>query len=453
MRRGPDCSLILNPAVETYCERIIRYCPMKILAFALAALFLLIEPCYMYAEDSPIRISGSLRTVSSVIDYSGADRDMTAQSGTDLSEYEISLSSALRMELEWQAGMDTDFEFAYEIIPALASRDLYESGFSASAADPLSYRAYDTGMDAWSSSDSSDVRFLQNLDRAMLSLSPSFADIYIGRQPVAFGSARVINPTDIFTSFAFGELNGEFRAGIDAVRLRVPMGAMDELDLGLVSGRHLSPGRGAYFLRWKSLVQDNDISLMLVLFRENILAGIDLSRSFGDAGFWMEGAWTWADAAGGYCPGENYLRLSTGLDYSFTASLYGYMEYHFNGPGGHTQDDYGRIISGAAEKTAYSDGSVYLLGRHYIAPGFRFQVSPLLSLDAGLLYNVGDGSVLLFPRVVYSTSDNSSLEAGALTYSGHGGYLSKPGAAGPVDYGREFSLYPNRYFVKASFYF
>jgi len=56
-------------------------------------------------------------------------------------------------------------------------------------------------------------RIYQNLDRLSLTINSSFADFYIGRQAIAWGSARVINPTDILAPYAFNELDIEDRMG------------------------------------------------------------------------------------------------------------------------------------------------------------------------------------------------------------------------------------------------
>ena len=59
---------------------------------------------------------------------------------------------------------------------------------------------------------------------------------------------------------------------------------------------------------------------------------------------------------------ENYLRASIGLDYSFGGVAYGFIEYHLSGAGAGAPEDYLDNLAGI-KKPAYTDGSVYLMGR------------------------------------------------------------------------------------------
>ena len=53
-------------------------------------------------------------------------------------------------------------------------------------------------------------------------------------QAIAWGSAFVINPTDVIAPYVYNALDQEERYGVDALRVRVPTGALSETDLGYV---------------------------------------------------------------------------------------------------------------------------------------------------------------------------------------------------------------------------
>jgi len=112
----------------------------------------------------------------------------------------------------------------------------------------------------------------------------------VGRQAIAWGNARIINPTDIIAPFSFNELDTEERRGVDAVRVRIPLGMMDELDLGVVAGRDFNRDRSAFFIRGKTYLLKTDLSLLMTGFRKHLMIGFDLSRSVGGAGIWLEAA-------------------------------------------------------------------------------------------------------------------------------------------------------------------
>ena len=101
------------------------------------------------------------------------------------------------------------------------------------------------------------------------------------------------------------------------------------------------------------------IFFLLMGFRENFLIGADLTRSIGGAGFWTEAAYVFAEQK------DDYFRGIMGMDYSFTEKLYAFAEYHWNQAGSGDPKEYLSLLS----KTAYIDGSVYLFGEHYLAPG------------------------------------------------------------------------------------
>ena len=295
------------------------------------------------------------------------------------------------------------------------------------------YRAYDLKMSIY---DEDEIAVTQNLDRLLISITTPYADFYIGRQPVAFGSARVVNPTDIIAPFTYSTLATEERPGADALRIKVPTGEMSEIDAGFVAGDKMKAKESAAYLRNKSYILNTDVSIMAMVFKENVLFGADLMRSIGGAGVWLEAAFTQAGGVKNRLPEEDYFRLSTGTDYSFTRKLYAYIEYHYNGAGTGKTKEYSDIES----ETAYTEGTVYLLGRHYIAPGLTYEITPLIILNAGAVVNLEDSSALLSPSITYNIAENNYLKFGA--------YPSIGGKSGS-----EFAQYPDIYFISYNIYF
>ena len=357
-------------------------------------------------------------------------------------------SSRLRLELAARKGPSLAAEIAYEIAPHLQQTSAFAPHVQAPGPAPLSYRAVDFAARIYPRGDGRRGSFalLHNLDRAFATLSTSFADFYLGRQPVAFGSARVVNPIDLLAPFAYEALDKEDRAGVDALRARIPVGDLSEMDAGVVFGDGLTFGESAGFLRGRFYLDKTDVAPAAVLFKENLLLGLDLARSVGGAGYWLEAGYTFAGIFAGYESGENYLRLSTGLDYSFGSRLYAFVEYHLNGAGSGNTATYLK----QAGKTAYREGAVHLLGRHYAAPGFTFQATPLLSAGLQALINGGDGSALVGPRLAYSFEDNVAVTAGGFFSVGRRTRL-RPGAG--LEPRSEFGLYPGVYYTSVALYF
>jgi hypothetical protein len=349
--------------------------------------------------------------------------------------------SRARIKLNIVTSETSSWELAYEVLPWLRDRGGILSDRSFANSSFFSYRIDDLNENILDDQDQ-DFVLAQNLDRAFLTYTATSFDLYLGRQPVAFGSARVINPTDIIAPFTVNTIAKDELVGVDAVRVKTPLAEMGEVDIGIVLGRDFNANESAAFIRMKSYLMKTDISLMAMVFKENILLGLDLARSIGGAGTWLETAQVFSDAANDYKPDENYFRLSIGADYSFTSRLYAFIEYHFNGAGTGNPEDY---LSSASE-TAFTEGAVYLLARHYIAPGLSFEITPLLVFGSQLLFNMEDGSALLSPSLEWSVSQN--IYAGLSAFIGIGDESPDPGRPD-----NEFGLYTDTYFASLSFYF
>ncbi len=290
-----------------------------------------------------------------------------------------------------------------------------------------------------------------NLDRFYLSINTDAADIYIGRQPIAWGSARTVNPTDVITPYGFDELDSEERMGVDAIRFRAPIGFMGEFDAGYLFGEDFEFKYSAVYLRSKFYAARTDFSFLALGFKENLLIGFDLTRAIGGAGFWIEAAYVMPDALkeNDKTDEDNYFRGTLGLDYSLTDRMYGFIEYHYNQPGENKAADYSLIPSG----TAYFEGSVYLRGQHYLMPGASYQVTPLIIAANNLNWNLNDLSILIAPTLEYNIAENIYLSAGA--FIGVGKAMTFPSYVIPstIKYGSEFGGYADSYFTSFRFYF
>jgi hypothetical protein len=360
-------------------------------------------------------------------------------------------TNRFRLHLSYKPQQWADMDAAYDLVPRIQSLALSNNLFLFGQIDPFVYRVVDLDTRLYPSESDPVKHFalVQNLDRANVTFHSKPADITIGRQPVAWGSARVINPTDVLAPFTFETLDTEDRIGIDAVRARIPLGTLSEIDTGYVFGKHFKFENSAFYSRTKFNARKTDISFLAMGFRENVLAGFDLARSIGGAGFWLETAYVFVNALNDYGTGRkyDYFRGSSGMDYNFSGKTYGFIEYHFNGAGAASPRDY----FGRFSRPAYTEGSVYLMGRHYLIPGVTYQLSPLVTLTGESLINVGDPSVFLTFQAEYNIAPSVYLDAGAFVGIGR-----KPIAAGtglPLVLRSEFGAYPNIYFASFRYYF
>lgn len=348
-------------------------------------------------------------------------------------------------QIQWTPANGLSLELAYDISGRIQDPLLFSNRLFVATLEPAIYRAKDLDYQIYPDQEQKPNSFalFQNLDRAILSISAPLADLYLGRQAIAWGNSRVINPTDVIAPFTFNELDEEQRSGVDAVRVRIPIGAMDEIDAGYIFGSDFKWEKSAVFLRSRFYTTETDISFLALGFRENLLFGLDIARSIGGASFWLENAYV---ITGGLADTEdhgdkNYLRATVGLDYSLVQGTYAFLEYHYNQAGCEEPKDY--IANLGA--TAYREGAVYLMGKHYLIPGVNHQLTSLVTLSGTSLWNLTDGSLNLSTAIEYNIEENIYLRAGVFAGLGNAFVNGLPDS--------EFGLYPDTYYTSFRIYF
>jgi hypothetical protein len=365
-----------------------------------------------------------------------------------------SVNNRLRFKVGVSPVANFRFDAAYEIVAVVRDRELSGLDVPGLSPDSGGYRVVDLRSRIIPKAGAGGGSFglFHNLDRLSLTWRLPAADVTVGRQVVAWGSARIVNPTDVLIPFSFNELDKEERTGIDALRVRIPLGAMSELDAGWIPGSDFRLSRGAAFLRGRFPLGETDVSLLLMNFRRHLMIGLDLARSLGGAGLWLEASYV---APGAFGSGDgleepDYVRLSAGADHQIGGKTYAFVEYHFNGAG----EVRAREYSEALGTSAYRDGAVYLLGRHYLGGGVTYQLTPLVPLTSVLLWNLGDGSAMALFSGEYNIAENIYLQAGIHLGAGRGPEAAAGIPPGPdLGINSELGLYPDLVFASFRVYF
>lgn len=360
----------------------------------------------------------------------------------------------LRLKLTIKPSHWLSFHTAYDLSPRIQDPLLSLGDIFVANIEPDLYRFNDFRSRIYPEKDEDTGSFglYHNLDRFFVTVKTRYADIFIGRQALSWGSARIINPTDIIAPFTFNELDPEERRGIDAIRIRIPLGMMDELDMGYIAGKDFHLDKSAFYLRSKFYVSQTDVSLLLLGFHNHFLIGMDIARSIGGAGFWLEAAYVIPRFFNNNEEKneDNYSRVSIGLDYNLAAGMYGFLEYHFNSAGKSKPESYLDFL----QSTAFRHGSVYLMGKHYLGLGLTCQITPLIPFTSLILFNVNDKSLILSPQLEYNISENIYIAAGS--YIGLGKRAER--VLGPINlppllFHSEFGGYPDMFYTSFRVYF
>ena len=356
------------------------------------------------------------------------------------------VNNRLRLNCAYTLTNSLSFDLAYDFAPRIQDPSLFSEPPIAGAAGSLRYRVVDFDADIYPGENGlvGSLGLFHNLDRASIIYSADFGDITIGRQAIAWGSARVVNPTDVITPYAYNQLDTEDRIGVDAIRVQIPIGALGEFDTGYIFGENLAFEKSAFFLRSQLNALDTDFSVSLLGFCEHLMTGFDMARGIGGAGFWFETAYVYTNTFNsGNGAAENYLRASIGLDYSFGGVTYGFIEYHFSSAGAREPEDYFTNLV----QPAYTDGAVYLMGRHYLVPGLTFQITPLISLSGVVLSNISDPSGFPSLQLEYNLAQDIYLSAGGFIGIG------KRPETEETQFRSEFGGYPTLFFSSFRIYF
>lgn len=280
------------------------------------------------------------------------------------------------------------------------------------------------------------VEDVVSLDRLFLDLNLPVADIRVGRQGLNWGSAYFLNPTDVFSEVIVAEPWRE-RQGVDAARVTVPLG--DRAQIVGVAGvdgipeGELSGGRAGLRGTWRG----DRLGASLVGFTDGdrTFAGVDLKGDLG-VGWWLEGGF------------DGDLRASAGLDYSFPVLevLYVAGQISYDGSGSAPEDydwtsgatsgigscesaPQGTPLDELGAESAEDDDGSTMMGRLYAIGVLNWSLTENLSASATTLWNLEDGTGLLFPSASAKVGGRISLNAGVQVLLGEDGEFSPPAEA------------------------
>lgn len=301
-----------------------------------------------------------------------------------------------RMNLVWYPEDSLEFGVHYGLAEQarLAQDDGDDALQQALEADPANFRWRD--LDA-TLVDDDPVRIRQNLDRAYVRAYLGQGDITVGRQPISFGLARVYSPVDVILPSGLQAQEPTYRAGVDAVRWLVPLGAVSELDLGWVfADDSVIFARG--YTQINSLTWE---ATALSVNQTYHVLGLGTQTAFGDWGVWQEMALLTTDQES---DGGTGFRATLGADQQFLDDVYVVAEYHYNSLG--LSGDYADISSSGWHRT----GLVSPWGQHYISLQASKPLSPLWQASLGQAVNLNDGGLLLTGALSRSLGNNSTLD-------------------------------------------
>ena len=213
---------------------------------------------------------------------------------------------------------------------------------------------------------------------------------------MSWATTLFLTPADPFSPFDPADPFREFRAGVDAARLRYYPTPLSEIDVVVrptttdVGTEMTSLARGLTTFRgW-------EVSGWGGILYDEVAGSVGAAGSLGATAIRGE-------AVVRKLAGELRLRGTIGLDRRFSIrerDLFLVVEYQRDELGAASADDYPALF----ESEPFRRGELQVLGRDETALQASFQIHPLWSLSGLLLWNLGDGSAIVSPSFSYSAS-------------------------------------------------
>jgi len=291
----------------------------------------------------------------------------------------------------------------------------------------------------WTVRESGSLLWRHELDRLNVRLSFTTAELVIGRQAISWGVGRIWTPADLFVAFSPVEIDREYKAGVDAVSMKIPLGAFSQLEMVYAAfARDFSRHDAA--MRIQKTVGDFVLGFMGGKFFRDAVVGPFFDGEIGGVG--VRGEFTFTHNTGHVRrERQTFLRGVSSFDYRFTNGLYTLLEYYFNGFGEEDPADYPLLFASARA----ARGEIYNFGRHYLGATLQYEPHPLVTASLVGLWNLLDQSGLIGPSLLISLSNEADLRTGAYFPVGAGLVGSRVQS--------EFGLYPQVYYLELRLYF
>ncbi len=273
------------------------------------------------------------------------------------------------------------------------------------------------------------------VDRLGVGFQHPVFEVTVGRQPISWATTLFLTPADPFAPFDPSDPFREYRAGIDAARVRVFSGPFSEIEaVARVADvddartmTALARGRTAHgrweLSGWAGVLHDEAaaaIGVTVTVIGAAIRSEAVLRRS-GDA---------------------TVFRGAVGADRSFnlgSRTLYVVVEYQRDGFGASDATGLPAVLLSAATRR----GELQVFGRDELVLQGSLEVHPLVSVDGLVIWNLNDGSALVAPGVTYSVTGAVTARAGVYVGTGPG-----PLPAGTLQ--SEYGLVPTSGYVSLS---
>ena len=251
----------------------------------------------------------------------------------------------------------------------------------------------------------------------------TFGDVTVsaGRQRIAWGTALVWNPTDLFNPLSILDFDYEERPGVDALRAQYFMSEVSKVEIAVKPGRTGS----RRVIAGKVLVNswEYDIHLIGGMTGEDPFLGFAWAGDIAGAGFRGEMiSRKITGETGTLFPSLHDAWTTTAIisfDYTFTNNTYLHTEALFNNRG---------ITGNTALSVPLSRAlGLFTPARWSLFQEVSFDIHPLVRISGFIICNPNDRSYASVPSATWSVVENFDISIFGIIFSGRpmtefGGY-------------------------------
>jgi hypothetical protein len=254
------------------------------------------------------------------------------------------------------------------------------------------------------------VVWRHRLDRASIQVATDFLQATVGRQTISWATTLFLTPADPFAPFDPADPFRDYRAGVDAARVRVFPSPFSEIDGAVRIAEYGGSRTTTALLRGKTTVGGVDLAGW---------GGVLHDRGAGSIGVTtvLAGAALRGEVVVRAEPGKTAVRAAAGVDRSFTVgnkTLYAVVEYQHDDFGVTSIDSLSALLSSAP----YQRGELQVLGRDEVMAQASYQIHPLVQVAVLTLWNARDYSVLFTPSLSWNAAREVTLTGGVFAGAG-----------------------------------
>ena len=254
---------------------------------------------------------------------------------------------------------------------------------------------------SWNWIDESTIVANSTLDRAWLQFANDKWDVRLGRQRINWGINTIWNPNDLFNTYNFIDFDYEERPGSDALRVQHFTGPMSSIELAIKPARNEDEWVGAMMYKFNKW--NYDWQVLGGWYNQDYALGVGWAGNIKLAGF--KGEATYFHPQNNLTDTSGVLSASMAVDYIFKSQLYLSGGFLYNSAGVINPNDPAAVGLFAAPISAKNLLPMRVSG--LITAGYP--ISPLLNVNATVLFAPGVNVAFAMPSVTYSIAKNWDL--------------------------------------------